>query len=388
MGCGTIRKSMKPPTVLIVDSDPRDPAKLAAILTEARYTVMRATGFPEAAAILARHRGKVVVLSGINVGGESGLKFLDDTLRKYPFLPFIFTAASPPLNSVLGALRQGAYDFIRLPVPPDILLHYLARAVQKLSLALETEKQEKETRRLLDRSREDLKNARTNSSFKGFMISMAAHDFRSIITVLDASLQLIRNRCKGCDVAEPGGMLEQAGGTIDRLRTMANTLLDFEAAESGSIRLDIRPFPLADALKECVAFYRSYARQKKVQLLLDGDSHDVTVAGDRAKVMEILDNLLYNALKFTPAKGTIRLSGKKEDGFAVISVSDSGVGIPKEKLRKIFDQEDIVATLDSHARLGLGLTICKRLVEAQKGKIHIESVPGEGTQVHFSLPLS
>jgi len=379
---------MKAPPILIVDSNPRDLAKHAAILTEARYTVMQAAGYPEALAILARHRGKLVVLSDLSIGGESGLKFLDEPLRKSPFPPFLFPAASPPLNSVLGALRQGAYDFIRLPVPPDILLHSIARAVQKLSLALETEKQEKEIRKLLDRSREDLKNARTHSSFKGFMISMAAHDFRSIITVLDGTLQVIKERCQGCDVTDPGGILEQATRTIGRLRTMAGTLLDYEAAESGSIRLDIRPFPLADMLKECVAFYRQYAEQKKIQLVLDGDCRDVAVAGDRGKVMEILDNLLYNALKFTPSQGTIRLAGKMEDGFAVISVSDSGAGIPKEKLRTLFDQGDIVATLDSHARLGLGLTICKRLVEAQKGKIRIESVPGKGTQVHFSLPVA
>jgi len=123
-------------------------------------------------------------------------------------------------------------------------------------------------------------------------------------------------------------------------------------------------------------------------LALEGDSHGITVAGDRGKVMEILDNLLYNAIKFTPSQGTIRLSGKKEDGFAAICVSDSGEGIPKEKLRKVFDQGNMVATLDSHARLGLGLTICKRLVEAQKGKIRIDSVPGEGTQVYFSLPAA
>ncbi len=379
---------MKAPTVLIVGSDPRDLAKHAAVLAEARYTVLQATGFPEAAAILSRHRGRLVVLSELSAGNECGHQFLKDTLKKYPFLPFIFMATSPPLNSVLGALRQGAYDFLRKPVPPDIFLHSVARSVQKLSLTLETEKQEKEIRKLLDRSREDLKEARTLSSFKGFMISMAAHDFRSIVTVLDGYLELMKDRCKGCDVTETGGMLEQAARTIGRLRTMAGTLLDYEAAESGSIRLDIRPFPLADMLKDCVAFYRPYAEQKTVHLALEGDSRGVTVAGDRGKVMQILDNLLYNALKFTPVQGTIRLSGKKEDGFAVVCVSDSGAGIPKEKLRKIFDQEDMVATLDSHARLGLGLTICKRLVEAQKGKIRIDSVPGKGTQVHFSIPAA
>ncbi len=377
---------MKQPTVLIVDSDPQELALHSAILTEARYTVHKASGLAEASGILSRHQGRLVVLSELTPGGESGLAFLKESLKKYPFTPFSFLAFSPPLNSVLGALRQGAYDFLRKPVPPDILLHSVARSVQKLSLILETERQEKEIRKLLDRSREDLKDARTLSSFKGFMISMAAHDFRSVVTVLDGYMQFIKERCKGCAVTEQDGILHQASRTISRLRTMANTLLDYEAAESGAIRLDIRPFPLAEALKECVAFYRPYADQKKVQLALEGDARGVAVTGDRGKVMEILDNLLYNALKFTPAGGTIRLSGKKEDGFAVVCVSDSGAGITKEKLQKIFDHEEMVATLDANARLGLGLTICKRLVEAQKGKIRIESAPGKGTQVYFSLP--
>jgi len=377
---------MKSPTVLIVDSNRRDLARLAAILEEARYKVLQATRCAEAVGILARHRGKLVVLSDLSVDGECGLRFLDDTLRKYPSLTFTFLASSPPLDSVIEALKRGAYDFLRKPVAPDILLHSVARSVQKLSLILETEKQEKEIQRLLDRSREDLKDARTLSSFKGFMISMAAHDFRSIITVLDGYLQWIKERCKGCEATESIGMLDQAARTIGRLRTMTSTLLDYEAAESGSLRLDIRPFPLAETLKECIAFYRPYAEKKKVHLAVEGDSRVVTVLGDRGKVLEILDNLLYNALKFTPPHGTIHLSGMQEDGFAVISVTDTGAGIPKEKLRKIFDPAEMVATLDSSARLGLGLTICKRLVEAQKGKIRIDSVSGKGTQVSFSLP--
>src|SRR5512141_1611483 len=237
---------MNPPAVLIVDSDPRDLAKHAAILTEARYTVLQATGTPEAVGILAMHRGKLIVLSDLSVGGECGLKFLDDSLRKYPFLTFIFLSSAPPLDSVIEALRRGAYDFLRKPVAPDILLHSVARSAQKLSLTLETEKQEKEIRKLLDRSREELKDARTLSSFKGFMISMAAHDFRSIITVLDGYLRMIKERCKECESSGSGGVLEQAARTIGRLRTMASTLLDYEAAESGSIHLDIHPFPLAD----------------------------------------------------------------------------------------------------------------------------------------------
>jgi signal transduction histidine kinase len=200
-------------------------------------------------------------------------------------------------------------------------------------------------------------------------------------------MQFIQDRCKGCSVTDPGGMLENAQRTIGRLRTMANTLLDFEAAEKGQIRMDINPFSLREVLIDCLAFYYPYADQKDIDLSLEEGSEDVLVAGDRDKVMEILDNLLYNALKFTPSGGAIRLSGKRDDGFGTVCVRDTGMGIQKEKLKTILDQSQVVATVDSSARIGLGMTICKRLVEAQKGKIWIESTLGKGTQVYFSLPV-
>jgi signal transduction histidine kinase len=379
---------MKPPGVLIVDSDARERAKYASVLSKARYTVHKAAGCSEALGILEKHRGKLIVLSELDLNGESGLQFLEGTLRKYPLLPFTFFASSPPLESVIEALKKGAYDFLRKPVSPDILRHSVARSVQKLELTLETEQQHREIRKLYLRNRSELKKARSLSAFKGFMISMAAHDFRSILTVLDGYLQLIRERCDDSPVTDPSGILEQATRTIGRMRTMADTLFDYEAAESGTIRLEVRPFPLSDALRDCVAFYRPYAEQKKVQLSLEGDPGDILVAGDRSKVMEILDNLVYNALKFTSARGTIRLSGKMEDGLASVCVSDSGAGIPRQKLRKIFDRESMVATLDAYARLGLGLAICKTLIEAQKGKIRVESILGKGTRVYFSLPVA
>ncbi|MBE0669572.1 MAG: response regulator [Anaerolineales bacterium] len=377
---------MRPPRILIVDNDPKDLVLYAKVLSKARYIVYRASGYAEATAILKKHRGKIVVLSELNANGECGLEFLRDTLKAYPCLPFLFLASSPSLDSVIEALKRGAYDFLRKPVAPDILCHSVARSVQRMNLTLETEKQEREIRKLLSSSQEDLRIARNLSSFKGFMISMAAHDFRSIITVLDGYLQFLTEKCHGCPVSEPHGMIYQASRTITRLRTMAHTLLDFEAAETGRIRLEIRPFSLEDALLECADFYRPYADQKDIRLSLDIDGPKIMVKGDRVKVMEILDNLIYNALKFTPVHGSIRLSGKKERGEATISVSDSGPGIPKEKLRKLFSRDDMVATLDSHARLGLGMTICKKLVEAQQGKIWVESTLGKGTDVFFSLP--
>ena len=379
---------MKHLNVLIVDPDREEREKNARVLSDARYTVFQAEGIAQAEGVLKRHRGRVAVLCELTVGEDSGLRFMQESLKKYPFLPFSFVASSPPLKSVLGALRQGAYDFLRKPIPQDILCHSVARSLQRLDLMLETERQEKEIRHLLARSREELKAAQDLSSFKGFMISMAAHDFRSIITVLDGYLQYIRDKCHGCDASSPAGILEQAQRTIGRLRTMANTLLDYESAERGRILVERKPFPVREVLLDCIAFYQPYAEQKEVDLDLGEVETGLSVSGDRPKVMEILDNLLYNALKFTPPRGTIRLGGRTIDGSGTIYVKDSGGGIPEDKLKNLFNQEAIIATVDSNARLGLGLAICKRLLEAQNGKIWIESELGKGTQVSFSLPLS
>jgi len=136
-------------------------------------------------------------------------------------------------------------------------------------------------------------------------------------------------------------MLDQAARTIDRLRTMTSTLLDYEAAE---IRVDparYRPFPLSDLLKECVAFYHPYAEQKKVRLLLEGDSRGVTVSGDREKVMEILDTCSTTPSS-SPCPGDDSPLGRKRRVRRHLRLRLRR-GDPKEKLRKIFDPVEIVA---------------------------------------------
>jgi signal transduction histidine kinase len=258
--------------------------------------------------------------------------------------------------------------------------------MERMSQMMESAKLEKEFRKRLLRSQEEAGNARALSSFKGFMISMAAHDFRTILTVLDGYLQCVREKCRDCSVASEGGMLKRASRTVGRLLSMTNTLLDFEAAETGRIRLEIKPFPLHETLRECVSFYEQYAEQKHVDLALCLESTEVMAIGDRERVMEILDNLLYNALKFTPANGKITLSGKKERGFALITVRDSGTGIPEEKLRNIFNPGVMIETLDAHTRFGLGMIICKKLAESQNGKIQVNSILGKGTTVTVTLP--
>ncbi len=379
---------MKTLRVLLVDDDPAFLDFAGRMLTEAKYSVSSVSDLEEAAAALEGFKGKAVVLSDLNVNNRSALEFLRESLKKYPHVPFTLLAQSPTLESVIEALKQGAYDFLRKPVLKDILCHSVARSTEKLHLTLEGERQENQTRKLLAISQADLEKAKDISNFKGFLISTVAHDFNSAITVLDGYHQVVKKSCMECREFQSMHLLEQTSRSIARLRTMATTLLDYEAAENGVIRLNSHGFELNDLLEECVSFYRPFAEQKKVDMDMEEQVLPLTVKGDPGRVMQVLENLLYNAVKFTPPQGEIRVGAQEEDGkVARVWVRDTGIGIPRKVQEKIFEKEGGGSDKDGTAQIGLGLVICRRLIEIQNGKIWLESTPGKGTMVSFSLPM-
>ena len=374
--------------VLLIEDEPALRKETEATLRRAKYSVKPASDFGEAGEILRKAGGEMVVLSELSVGGESAVKFLKDTLRRYPQVPFILLAKSPPLELVIEALKQGAYDFLRKPVDPGILCHSVARSVEKLNMSIEGERQEKEIRELLSRSREELKKSSSINRFMGFLISTAAHDFRGLLTVLDGYHQIILEKCfKGCIAVDRIDLLEQSRRSIARLRTMCDTLLDYHAAEEGKLKVAATSFALDFLLKECVDFYRPYAEQKRVRMELDLPLPAVKAKGDPNRCLQVLDNILYNAVKFTPADGEIRIGAMKEDGKTVtVWVHDSGAGIPEPIQKKILEGDRTLVGKDGDARIGLGLTICKKLLDSQKGKLWFENDHGKGLKVLFSLP--
>lgn len=378
---------MKSLRVLLLDDETKFLSQMEEILVGDKYTVTTATDFEEASAAIRRVKGRTVVLAGLKVGKKSSIAFMQDTLKKYPQIPFTFLSTSPSLESVIEALKQGAYDFLRKPVDPGILLHSVARAVEKLNLSLETEKLEKETGDRLSRIEEEMRQARILLNYKGFLISMMGHDFKSILTVLDGYMQILQEKCATCTLEDPPKLLELSGRTLTRLRTMANTLLDYQSAEKGQLRIEPREFLLNETIEDCTSFYRPYAEQKRVKVLMEKNLPRVKAMGDPARVFQILDNLLYNAIKFTPPDGEIRLGLQMaEKESVVVWVQDTGIGIPRAMQEKIFSDDLAVADKSPTARIGLGLHIARKLIEAQKGKIWLESEPAKGTKVYFSLP--
>jgi len=169
---------------------------------------------------------------------------------------------------------------------------------------------------------------------------------------------------------------------------MSATLLDFDAAERGELLLQRKTIDLENLLRECVDFYAPFAGQKRIRLELEDSRATVRAKGDPGRILQVMDNLLYNAIKFTPAGGEIRIGSMKgENRSAIVWVLDSGDGIPESLQEKILDGNHLVGSRDGSERIGLGLMICRKLLELQNGRLWFENASGQGTKVLFSLPV-
>ena len=155
------------------------------------------------------------------------------------------------------------------------------------------------------------------------------------------------------------------------------------------MKLQASPQNIVSLLKALVLSFASYAERKRITFKLNSVEDEIIVYLDKDKIEKIITNILSNAFKFTANGGRIEVTIDKDENYVNIIISDTGIGIPKEKIAKIFDR--FYQVDGSHTReqegTGIGLSLTKELVELHKGKIEVESEEGKGTNVKVSIPL-
>jgi len=213
-----------------------------------------------------------------------------------------------------------------------------------------------------------------------------SHEFRTPLTLIFGPAKDIEENCEDNNAKQSAGIIKQNAG---RLYALVNQLLDISKLESGKMKLEASEQNIIPLLKGYVLSISSLAERKKLTLKFNTMEDNLSVYIDHDKLEKIVNNLLSNAFKFTPEEGTIDVTVKKRDNWVAIGISDSGIGIAKERLNKIFDrfyQVDGSHTRESEGT-GIGLSLTKELVELHKGKIEVESEYGKGTTFKVLLPL-
>ena len=220
------------------------------------------------------------------------------------------------------------------------------------------------------------------------LIGDVAHELRTPLTAIKGSMEALVD---GVMPASPE-TFEQVGQEAERLSRLVDDLQELSRVESGTLALELGPVSLSD-LSETVRkrLYGAF-KAKGVTLTLDLPENLPRVRADMDRLLQVLTNLLDNALKYTSAGGSVTLSGEKHNHEINVHVSDTGIGIPPEHLPFIFDRfyrVDKSRSRKSGGGSGIGLTISRYLIEAQDGRIWVESAgDGHGSTFSFTLPLA
>ncbi len=246
----------------------------------------------------------------------------------------------------------------------------------------------------------DISDRKAIERMKDEFIAVVSHELRTPLTSIHTSLKLMATGRLG-QLSEDGQqMLEVADENTDRLVRLVNNVLDLQRIESGEVTIDAHECDVTNLIAEAAEAMQSTAQQHNITIqtqaiqtqAIQTQAAALSIWADPDYIVQTLTNLLGNAIKFSAPGSAIQLSVRphSEPAMALFSVQDDGQGIPANKLNSIFDRFQQVDSSDSRKKggTGLGLTICRKIVEQHSGKIWAESQLGVGSCFYFTIPRS
>ena len=237
----------------------------------------------------------------------------------------------------------------------------------------------------------DVTKQRELEQLKSEFLSTVSHELRTPIVAMQHSIAILADQVAGTLSEEQLKFVGVAQRNLERLNTLITDLLDLSKMEAKKMELRLETRPIGPAIKAVCDSLEAWAGSKSITFVkrLPDDLPDATF--DQARITQVLTNLIGNAIKFTPKQGRITVEAKRtETGEAEVSVSDTGVGIAKEDLPKLFSKFQQVGerAASDISGTGLGLAIAKEIVELHHGRIWAESERKQGARFAFTLPLS
>jgi signal transduction histidine kinase len=237
---------------------------------------------------------------------------------------------------------------------------------------------------LLEERTQALSVANDALDLRDEFLAIVSHDLRNPLNAIALNTQLLERLVSSGD-PRLGRISRSLDSSITQMQRIISDLLDLAAIEAGRLSVQLRPGDARSPIEEAVAAYRSISASKSIALDAGIGPDPLPARFDPGRVVQVLDNLIHNALKFTPNGGRISVEGRSMADVVEIRVRDTGPGLKQEELSVIFDRFRQVEKRGRRA-LGLGLYISRSIVESHGGRIWAESVPGKGSSFLFTLP--
>lgn len=234
----------------------------------------------------------------------------------------------------------------------------------------------------------DVTELRAVDRLKQHFLSVASHDLRAPLTAVSINVSLLQKGVKGELPQKTLDELARVQINSNKLTSLVNELLELDKLEAGKLILDRSPVGMSDVCEAAKQSLFDVARKKSISIITP--SNDAVVFAEEKRLLQIIENLVSNAIKYSPPNSTIEINLSKADGYCELSVKDQGSGISLEQQELIFDKFRQARNLsaDSVEGSGLELAIVKALVQSHGGSVGVKSVSGQGSTFWAKLPLS
>ncbi len=366
------------PRVLLIEDNPGDAdlVRLRLVESNSGAEVSCVDRLSTGLESLADQPPPSLVLLDLNLPDSHGAETFRRVLNKAPGVPVVILSGQGDEELAAKAVHQGVQDYL---VKGDFDSRQLSRAMR---YAIERQA----LLRSLDMSRQQ------QLQFKDEFLSHVSHELRTPLTCIYQFVTLLLDGLAGDLAPEQRDHLQTVLRSANQLRRMIGDLLEATRAESGKISIEPRCVVLAEVVQQAVAMLRTTAQEKRIGLEAALDSRIPLVYADPDRVLQVLVNLIDNAIKFTPTDGSVMVKACLVDAdpeSVYVSVTDTGRGIDPQTKALVFERlyQDPNAIDDSRKGLGLGLYISKELIRLHGGRIWVDSQLGHGSTFSFSLPL-
>jgi len=367
----------QPTQVLLIEDNPGDADLIRLRLVEgsAPVDVSCANRLSDGLASLAARPPSVVLLD-LNLPDSHGSETFRKVMEQAPDVPIVILSGQEDEQLAMKAIHQGGQDYL-------VKGHMTSRNLER-SMRYAVERQA--LLRSLEISRKQ------QIEFKNQFLSHVSHELRTPLTCIHQYVSLLFDGLAGPVAPEQRDHLQTVLKSVNQLHAMIRDLLEATRAESGKLRVEPRCLALVDLLRQAIAMMQPLALDKRIRVELDAGAGIPLIYADPDRILEVLINLIDNAIKFTPEEGSIVVKAsvlETDTDFAYISVTDTGCGIKAEALPLLFERlyQDPDSIDGNRSGLGLGLFIAKELVNLHGGRMWVASQAGEGSTFSFTLPV-
>ena len=362
--------------ILVADDEKTTRELLARALASKGFTVETALDGADALEKIRRQHFDMLI-TDLLMPNMIGTELIQKSREILPDLIVIVITAHATLETAIEALKQGAYDYITKPLEPEFIIPVIERGLEKLRLRQKNAELEEITKKLQE-----------VEQIKSDLLDTITHEFSTPIAIIKAYIDMFLDG--HFDTSNPRHIesLRSIRSAVIRLERLVMNLLTLSMGKGKNFELKKEKIFIQDIISNALSQLNDDIAKKNINVILNIETHLPAIEADPTKLSIAALNLIDNAIKFNKTGGIIRISASQLKSKSIgVAISDTGIGIPEEKIEEIyspFTQVDMSSTRE-HQGTGLGLAVAKTIIEAHGGKITLKSKLGKGSTFIFVL---